>query len=91
MLGVDEGEFFSRGGKTVFSPRVDTRAGLVYATVGAVEKPARGEAPLLVLRVRPRSADANATPRLVSGFGLDIAGRQVVLEFTGAPVPGAKQ
>ena len=79
VLGVEEGALFGQAGKTVFTPRIDAGIGIVSATLGAVDAPAKGGGTLLALRIKPRGATAKARLVLSSALGIDPASRRVPL------------
>jgi general secretion pathway protein D len=82
VLAVEDGGYFSQvGGSAVFTPRVDTSLGVVFATLGASGAgSAKGEGSLLKLRLKARQPLANSSLQISSIVGVDPGNRRVPVE-----------
>jgi general secretion pathway protein D len=86
IIAVENGELFRQAGdNAVFTQRVDSSIGVVFATAGAAGGVSvKGEGSLISIRAKARGKAAGARLQLSSIVGIDMAGRQV-------PVEGTKQ
>ena len=88
VLGVENGGFFKQAGEgSVFTQRVDTGLGIIFATIGASksESAPKGEGTLIAVRAKARGKAEKTRLQVSSVVGVDTSDRRVPVEGA-APV-----
>ena len=82
VLAVEDGGYFRQsGGPSVFTPRLDSDQGVIFATIGASGAFwAKGEGALLKLRLKARQPLTGTAVQISSIIGVDPTNRRVPVE-----------